>query len=187
MRRYDESDMVRLLEEGDEEVMRMVFGNWYRALCAHAMRYVAGAEDAEDVVQEVLVSFWEGWKGRRFEGSVGAYLFGATGKAAMKHAERNGRVFLRDVERMAEEFWEEMTFDEEEAERVRGRLMREVEALPEGARKVFRAVVLEELSYKEAAEQLGLSVHTVHSQYSHAVKRLRERLGDLFTVMLLAI
>lgn len=185
--RCGEEEVMRLLEAGDEGAMRMVYGNWYRALCVHAMRYVTGLEDAEDVVQEVLVRFWEQWKGRRFAGSVMAYLFGATGKAAMKYAERNGRVFLRDVERLAEEFWEEMQVGEEEAEGWKRRLMEEVEGLPEGAGRVFKAVVLEDLTYKEAAERLGVSVNTVHTQYSHAVKRLRERLGDLFTMILLAI
>ena len=185
--RYVESDILHLLKVGDEQCMRMIFKDYYRALCVYALKYLATVEDAEDVVQNVLIAFWENRKGSAFEGSLRAYLFGAVTKASFKFLERNGQIVFRDIEERADHFFEEMTYDEEELKAIKDRLYREIELLPENARKVFNAIVLEGLTYKEVAERLNVSVNTVKTHYSHALKKLRERLGDLFVVALLCL
>lgn len=183
--KYVESDILHLLQVGDETCMRMIFRDYYRALCVYSLKYLSAVEDAEDVVQNVLIAFWENRKGSLFEGSLRAYLFGAVTKASFKFLERNGQIVFRDIEERADHFFEEMTFDEEELKRMKARLYREIDLLPENARKVFNAIVLEEMTYKQVAERYGVSVNTVKTHYSHALKKLRERLGDLFVIVLL--
>lgn len=55
---YSESDIVCELEAGNEICLNMLFSNYYRALCVYAFRFVPDADDVEDIVQEVFVSFW---------------------------------------------------------------------------------------------------------------------------------
>ena len=48
-----------------------------------------------------------------------------------------------------------------------------VEALPERRRAVFELCFLQELTYREAAEALSISVKTVENQMGHALKAIR--------------
>lgn len=185
--KYTEEEILQWLRAGDERCMRMIFKDYYRPLCVYALRYLTLVEDAEDVVQGVLIAFWENKKGKRFEGSLKSYLFGAVAKASLKLSERNGRIILGNIEERADEFFEEMNFDEEETKLLRERLNKEIERLPEAARKVFMSIVLEDMTYKQVADKLSVSVNTVKTHYAHALKKLRERLGDLLPVILLSI
>lgn len=185
--KYVENDILHLLQVEDERCMQMIFTDYYRPLCVYALKYLSMVEDAEDVVQNVLIAFWENKKGRLFEGSLRSYLFGAVAKASFKFLERNGQIVFRDIEKQADLFFEEMTYDDDELKLLRDRLYREIELLPENARKVFNAIVLEDMTYKEVAERFCVSVNTVKTHYSHALKKLRNRLGDLFVAALLFI
>ena len=84
MAEEQEKNIIRLLAKGDEEAMGILFRSYHRLLCAYCMRYLVSREDAEDIVQAVFISLWQNWRGRKFSGSLEAYLFGAVNKAALK-------------------------------------------------------------------------------------------------------
>lgn len=63
---YSESEIVHALEAGNEICLNMLFDNYYRALCVYAFRFVSDADDVEDIVQEVFVSFWMNKKANSF-------------------------------------------------------------------------------------------------------------------------
>ena len=183
--KHSEEDIIRGLERGEEGCMRMVFDNYYRALCVYALRIVDAFEEAEDVVQEVLVAFWERKRGKHFEGSVRRYLFGAVKNMALRRREEQGRLVLESVEEHVDGVMEDpMEMEEGEARVEKERLWREVGELPERTRKVFLAVVLEGVSYREAAERLDVTVNTVKTLYARALKQLRERLAIIVVVVL---
>ena len=147
---------------------------------------MSSIEDAEDVVQNVFISFWENRKGHESAGSLQAYLFGAVTKASLKVLEKQGRVYFDDIEEHVNSLLEEVAVtDEEEFASLRERLIKEVNQLPEKAREVFNAIALENLSYKQVAERYNISLNTVKTHYSHALKKLRESLGDLLIVALM--
>ncbi len=177
---FGEEDIIVNLQANDERCVRMMFDNYYRALCVYALKYLPSLQDAEDVVQNVFVSFWENKKGQKFCGSLRAYLFGAVAKASIKFQERRGRILFDDIEAHVNQLLEDMTsYDEEELSRLKVKLTREVAKLPEKSREVFNAIVLENLSYKQVAERYGISLNTVKTHYSNALKKLRDSLGDL--------
>jgi len=181
-----ESHILSLLKAGDERCMRMIFDRYYRALCVYAMKYLTSVDDAEDVVQNVFVSFWENKKGNVFEGSLRSYLFGAVAKASVKFLHRSGQFTFDDIELHVNRFLEEMDcYEEEEQDLLKRKLEQEIEKLPEKSKAVFNAIVIENLSYKQVSERYHISVNTVKTQYAHALKKLRENLGDLFIWMLL--
>lgn len=164
---YTEENIIGLLKLKNEKCVRMMFDNYYHALCVYALKYLLSVEDAEDVVQNVFISFWENRKGHDFEGSLHAYLFGAVAKASLKVLERKGRVIFDDVEEHVNLLLEDVgEADEEYLNVLKDRLAQEVSRLPEKARLVFNAIALENLSYKQVAERYGISLNTVKAHYS---------------------
>ncbi len=52
--KYEEKDIIDLLKKENVVCVKMLFDDYYRALCVYALRFLNSFEDAEDVVQEVL-------------------------------------------------------------------------------------------------------------------------------------
>lgn len=181
----EETDIIVKLKAKDEKCMQMLFDHYYHALCTYALKYLPALQDAEDVVQNVLVSFWENKRGQQFEGSVRPYLFGAVTKASLKLLERRGRIVFDDIELYVDRFLEEtLWYEDEELNLLKAKLKKEIDRLPEKSREVFNAIVLESLSYKQVAERYHISLNTVKTHYSHALKKLRDNLGDIFIILL---
>lgn len=169
-----ESRIITLLKHGDESCIRLLFDSLYKPLCVYALRYVDSSWEAEDVVQDVFIGFWERRKNREFEGSVRSYLYGAVHKAAMNKAKKTGRVVFEDLEQSVSLQIEQLdNAADDDMLRRRVRVLDDIEALPKSCREVFRSIVLDNMSYKDVAEKYGVSVNTVKTQYSRALKKLR--------------
>ncbi|MFR5658012.1 RNA polymerase sigma factor [Butyricimonas paravirosa] len=185
---YSESEIVHELEAGNEVCLNMLFDNYYRALCVYAFRFVPDADDVEDIVQEVFVSFWMNKKRTVFSGSVRSYLFGAVAKAASKFATRRGRIMFDDVEKYVDQFLEELVeYDESEFARLRDKVYARVEALPEKTKEIFKAVVLDNMTYQQVGDRFGITVNTVKTMYYRALKQLKEELGGNALVLFFII
>ena len=52
-----------------------------------------------------------------------------------------------------------------------------VEALPGKTKEIFKAVVLDNLTYQQVGERFGVTVNTVKTMYYRALKQLKEELG----------
>ena len=127
----NEDEIILLLEKGDERCMRMVFDYYYHSLCAYGLKFLSSLEDVEDVVQNVLIAFWERKRKSMFSGSIRSYLFGAVAKASLKFLERQGTLVFDDVESHVNRILDEQFGEwEEELEQLRVKLEKELEQLP---------------------------------------------------------
>ena len=86
---YSESEIVHELEAGNEVCLNMLFDNYYRALCVYALRFVSNADDVEDIVQEVFVSFWMNKKRTVFSGSF--LSFRGSSQGCLKVCDTSGK------------------------------------------------------------------------------------------------
>ena len=182
------SIFIRQINEKQEKAFHELFLRFFNYLVVYAMRRVQRRDVAEDIVQEVFVSFWMNKKRTVFSGSVRSYLFGAVAKAASKFATRRGRVMFDDVEKYVDQFLEELgEYDEDEFACLRDKVYARVEALPERTKEIFKAVVLNNLTYQQVGERFGITVNTVKTLYYRALKQLKEELGGNALVLFFII
>lgn len=174
-----EATIIRLLEAGNDQCMKMMFDAYYQTLCAYVMRYLVSIEDAEDIVQSVFISLWNNKRGQVFRGSLRSYLFGAVSKASLQLMRNRGKTYFVDIELHIDDFLEEMFHDNEvELERVKEHLYAAIDDLPENPKKVLTAIVFNNISYKVVAEEMGISVNTVKTYYARALQALRKSLDN---------
>lgn len=64
--------------------------------------------------------------------------------------------------------------DEEELREKEKKAMEALEALPKQELAVVKAIILENKKYKEAAEELQISINTLKTHLSRALKHLRQ-------------
>lgn len=149
---------------------------------------VADESEVEDILQDVFYELVEAYRLMKPIEQVGAWMF---------RVARNRIIDLFRKKRPAASISDSLAVAEDEepllledllpspeagpdADYARGVLLDELDAaldeLPEEQREVFVAHQLEGRSFKELAEETGLSVNTLLARKHYAVLHLRERL-----------
>ncbi len=179
-------DPLSALRDGDPTVFETFVETHSSSLIGFYRRLGAAAEEAEDLVQELFLRLFRGASGYRPRERFEAYCFRIARNAWI---DRRRRSALRPValsQVTAEDEREtrsavdptpgavEQLSRHEEAERLRVQLAK----LPEAQRLVFELGVVQELPYAEIASILGVPTGTIKSRMFHAVRKLREGLGE---------
>ena len=181
-----EDDILNAMSQGDEAAFHRLFDIWYKPMCVYAMNYIDSFDDAEDIAQNILARFWIKHSKENFTGSLKGYLFAAVQYDCIRLLRRQKRRVNEEQWTPGSE-WAEIPEDfagevyDEEAYR---HLMEEIDKLPEQARRIFIAIVLEDKKYKDVAAMLGISVNTVKTQLSRSLRRLRGSLGLIIGILL---
>ncbi len=164
-----------------EKEFKELFHRLYSPLCNYAIKIVNDRDRAEDIVQEVLVDFWNKNRNSSEIDKPDNYLIRAVKfksidvlrKVTRELAEKDS--FDNNVREM---YYQDEPIDEEKETSTREILQFAIGQLPEKTRLVFIRSKMDGMSYKEIAEELDISVKTVENQMSRAFKLLREKLKD---------
>lgn len=154
------------------------FQSHYVPLCEYVLRFVGSAEVAQDLVQDLFLRLWDSRGPRDAVRLTRPYLYVAARNRALKYL-RHRRVVAAWVARVALD--EPPSADTPEELLLRGELDAAVQQaigrLPARCRAIFVLRRREQLSYREIATRLGVSLGTVKSQMWRATLRLREQLA----------
>ncbi len=154
-------------------------------------RRVPDQSDAEDILQDVFSELVEAYRMMKPLEQVTAWLFRVARnritdlfRSKKREASREPAVTTEDGETLQ---WEDLLPTPDagpESAYARGVLLEEMDAaldeLPEEQREVFVAHEFLGYSFKELAEQTGVSVNTLLSRKHYAVLHLRERLQSIY-------
>ncbi len=169
-----ETDLVRLVKEGDRTAMREIYDRHIRYLTAVAARYVDDSE-LRDVLQESFIKIYTAISRfeHRGEGSLRAWLSRIVVNVALDHLRRATKESpFTPQEDVAEE--QEPEVDNIPIEIIH-RFIRE---LPTGYRTIFNLYVFEEQSHDEIAQRLGISESTSASQLHRAKAILARKIKE---------
>lgn len=178
-----ELDIIQKLKNGDESGLRQMFDIYYSPLCIFTLKYIDSFDLAEDLVQETFIKFWEKKRVERLRGSLKSYLFMAVKNNALNYIRQNKKFRIEELDDEFDLLMEEPS-DKEDLELKKQKLYSELESLSPQSRKVFEAIIFNDKRYKEVAEELDISVNTVKTHYSRALKQLRSSLDIIIMIML---
>ena len=174
---------------GEEKGFKQVFETNYPGLLRFARAYVNDEQDAEDILQNVFLTLWEKRASMRADTNMNAYLLTVVKNHCMdflKHRQVMERYSINQqtAQQLETSFnyyavskLEPEQMDIESLERLAEKAIND---LPEQCRRVFELSRYEGLKYREIAEKLGVSIKTVETHISHALKILRITLKDSF-------
>ncbi len=131
---------------------------------------------AEDLLQEVMARTCVRWHGIRDKSAAEAYVK----RALVHHATRSWR--RRDRETLVEDTPDSGRRAEIDGHADQQWLWSEIRRLPPKMRAALVLRYLEDMSEKEAAATLGVSVGSIKNQTHHALKRLRAAMTEVETV-----
>lgn len=172
------------LKSGDDTAFKELFDFYYASLCVYSLKYCNSFQLAEDIVQELFVKFWDEKIYMKLDGAIGPYLFKAVRNNTLQVIKNRLKYRFEEIDHQVSVLMAEEEVNEASFEENKRKLYNEIEALPEKSKEVFIAIVLKNMKYKDVAVLLGVSVNTVKTHYSRALKKLRSSL-DILVVMLL--
>ncbi len=179
----DDQRLFEAISRDDAGAFDALFRAWYAPLCRYASGLTDGdLDEAEDVVQQVFIKFWEQRAELTVHWSVKAYLYKMVHNRCLNRL-RDARI--RDQYKMHQVKVLENRFEspgEQLAEQeVSNRLKQALAALPPQCRQVFELSRFEALKYREIADQMNISVKTVEAQMGKALRVMREHFTDYLT------
>ena len=174
-----EQQLLNGIRKGDLTSFEDLYNRYYVYLCMVAGHIVRNPSDAEEIVSDVFVKFWNLRERIEIVTSVRAYLIRAVHNASLNFIEQNavrlkstGRLSSSDLKVLA---WESdyplgRLFEKE----LQGILANCINDLPESCREIFLMSRDKDLKYSDIAGKLGISVNTVKTQLKIALCRLRD-------------
>lgn len=154
-----------------EKDFRALFEANYNNLCRVAWRILSDRDLAREVVQEVFVELWRKGQWQQLQSSK-AYLYVAVYNRSLSELQKSKRFLSEDSLPLLTTDHSD-TLEEQELERI---IVSAIEALPDQCKKIFILSREEELTYREIAARLGLSIKTVERQMGIALKKIRDYL-----------
>ena len=148
-------------------------------------KVIPKGEITEDLAQEVFYELWRKKDHLVIRTSYVAYLRRAAINKALNYL-RDQKIKLDDSTVVSQIKLSAPLSDEKlEAAELQKVIDSIVDQLPERCRLVFVLSRFEQMSYKEIAQEMGISTKTVENQISKALKLLKEALGPYLSVWLL--
>jgi len=172
----------------DHQAFDILFRRWYAPLWSYACHFV-DSQDAENVVQDVMVYLWEKASCINLRESLSKYLYTAVKNKCLTLISR-GVVKGKALTAIRSSIIDaSLDTDPAVEKELSIRLQSELCKLPEAQRIAFELSRIEKLSFAQIAEQTGVSGKTVEYRVYQAIKKLRIALVDVLPLLgvLLAI
>jgi RNA polymerase sigma-70 factor (ECF subfamily) len=174
--------------ENREAYFEALFRTYYKQLCRFSFRIVHDKDKAEDVVQTCFINLWQKKDVLIIQSTFKSYLFRSVYNRSINEYARSKKIINEDISVLSEASGS--VSDDPlllmQAEETQKKIDLAIAAMPDGCRTVFMLSREEQLSYKEIAEMLQISVKTVENQMGKALRILREHLFLLFIIFCLS-
>ncbi|RXF68838.1 RNA polymerase sigma-70 factor [Arcticibacter tournemirensis] len=166
--------------------LKSVFDEYYDRLIYFAVQLINDREQAQDVVQEAFVKYWdyrENIASERY--AVKNYLY-TTVKHLSFNVLRHNRIVDKYVEKQPlTEPADQPVIDAIITSEVLAEIHLAIQSLPENYRIISLKGFFAGKKNQEIADELGMSVNTVKKQKQKALQLLRLKLtSDLFAILL---
>lgn len=177
----EDSVFIKKLKTGDEIAYKILYEKYYEWLCNYVFRLCENKKLSEDIVQDMLMKFYQRREHINITSSLKNYLFTSCHNQFLQHL-RKKKISFDDLDAMKWEVIASSVNPQEPPQKNRLKQLHQlIDELPPRCREIFIKSKLENTKYKDIAIDMDISVKTVENQMSKALKHLRKR-ANLFTL-----
>lgn len=175
-----DTEILVAFQQDMNEGGKLLFRRYYKPLVLFSGSLLGDCSFPEDIVQDVFYQFFKtkAWRTLAPE-ALSTYLFRCVKNACLNKI-RNQREFSKVELLMYDTIEEEATTISPE---LIDAIHEAIHRLSEKTRAVVTTIVVEGKKYKEAAEELEVSVNTVKTLLSAGLKQLRQQFPDLMILL----
>ena len=158
-----------------EKAFTSIIKKYQEKLYWHLRRMVVDHDDANDVLQNVMIRTWNGLENFREDSQLYTWLYRVATNECLTFLEQQKKravVSLSDVESGLEnKIKADQNFD---GNKLEWKLQLGIQKLPEKQRIVFQLRYYDEMPYEEMSRVLETSEGALKASYHHAVKKIEE-------------
>lgn len=182
----DEKELIVRLKNGDQTAFELLFHFYYPGLVMYSTQFTTDRMEAEEIVQNFFVRFWQKHQQITPSDSLKNYLFLSVKNGSLNYL-KHKRVEEKYIRSMSELSNQHLIFDPDvyvETE-LQEKIKNAIDLLPEKCREIFIMSRIRGLKNEEIATELNLSKRTVETQISKALKVMRVELKDYAGLLVL--
>lgn len=167
-------DLVERLINSDQAAFCELYAKYKKQLLYYTMRFIKSNELAEDIYQDAFTAVWQNRQFLDPERSFSSYLY-----TIVKNRALNA---LRDIENdqqlKSHILANSLDYSDNLEQRIQSNELRDiiekaVKELTPRQRQIFEMSRNDQMSHKEIAESLGISIFTVQEHVSLAIKSIK--------------
>jgi RNA polymerase sigma-70 factor (ECF subfamily) len=168
---------VTLLKEigaGNEVAFKKVYHHYYKRLLQFAFSIIKNKEVAEECVEDVFIKIWRNRANAGSINNLNIYLYRATKNTCLNYLSSKANSAINkpfdavDIVITDPVCPEQLLIYRESFDKIKIA----IETLPPKCKMIFKLIREDGLKYKEVAEILNLSPHTVDAQMTIAIRRI---------------
>ena len=175
--------LLNKLQKGDAKAFDALFRKYYPLLCAYGCRFVC-VESAEEIAQDAMLWLWEHREEEIIRTSLVKYLLKVVYRKALNRLEQE-QVKLNADTRFYQDVVENVLEETDlcEVNNLSRKLNEAIACLPDTYREAFVMHRFKDMTYKEIAARLDVSVKTVDYRIQQALKLLALELKDYLPLL----
>jgi len=186
---YTDKELLERISEDDSAAFTILYRRTWEEMYVVAAKALREKTNAADVIQDVFLSLWNRRHELKIEGSLTNYLHTAVRYKAIHHIEKNitRRDYLAVLADVSVNWLPPNAEVDLQLEELQKALSTVVTRMPPKMQQVYILSRQQQLSHKEIAEQLSVSVETVKKHIQHALQLIKAALQYVPSVVSLLL
>lgn len=175
---YAEGELIDALRAGNQAAFDEIYQRHWGGMFRSAYALLKDRDASMDILQEIFIWLWQHREHIEIVSSLKTYLSASVYYKAANYI-RQGKIRRAFFEELKTVRIEETEEDQLEIKELKSLIRQHTSRLPEKCRQVYYLSRNEQLTNKEIAEKMGISVKTVENQMTIALRRLRASLKKI--------
>ena len=182
-----DSETIKQFKADDMSAFDIIYRKYSKKLHRFAYSIIKVKPDAEGIVHEVFIKVWE--KRNKIDEylSFESYLFTITYNTTISFIRKKVKEskYIEYLKSIQNPSIQSTIIPEIEYKELKDKSEKIIGLLPPRQKQIYKLSREEELTYKEIAAKLSISVNTVETHMERALKSIRKKLGDVSIVLLI--
>jgi len=179
----EEAELIKRVQSGESHAFDLLVVTYQQRIYFTVIRIVSDPDDANDIVQEAFIKAYKNLSSFKEGYRFYTWLYRIAVNTALNHIQQK-KIRGESLDNLKEK----INFDPKEDRdledeflnlELKGQVKQVLELVPPDMRTVFILRAYEDLSYKEIAETLDISIGTVMSRLSRARNILKANLQKI--------
>lgn len=171
----EESELIKDLKKGQMSAYKQIFVRYFDLICRFLDTIVSNRQISEDLAQNVFMKIWQRRASLDEHLSIKNYLYVLAKNAGIDYLRTNHLIELKeDYEHIEDEGSTEIFQYYDTLNHVK----QIIDKMPAQRKKIFLMSRNENMSNKDIAYYLGLSVRTVEKHLELAIKDIRRNISS---------
>jgi len=177
---YDDAELMQEIRVDNMFAFDALYGRYSKRLYKFAFSILKSVEESENILQDVFLNLWEKRHTVEKDSSVKFYIFTITYNSAISIIRKKVREtqfldYLKSLQELNQD--QETPSLELEFNELIKTLHIIIDDLPRRQKEVYILHKEEGLKYHEIAKRLNISVNTIETHMSRALKSIQDKLG----------